>query len=124
MTFRPRSDRHAGAVCEGVQLHVTDAAALRPLEAVVRILAHVHAEHAEFAWTDAATLPWARLPGAGEPWFEPVRGPLVDALTGDASVRAVVDGARRWDEAAAGWAADARAWASRAAATSWGGAAD
>ena len=114
VTFRPRSDRHAGAVCEGVQLHVTDAAALRPLEAVVRILAHVRDAHPEFAWTDAATLPWARLPGAGEPWFEPVRGALVDALTGDASVRAVVDGARGWDEVAAAWAADAGAWAGAA----------
>src|SRR5690606_12507351 len=81
VTFRPRSDRHAGTVCEGVQLHVTDAAALRPLEAVVRILAHVRAAHPEFAWTDAATLPWARLPEAGAPWFEPARGALVDALT-------------------------------------------
>ena len=124
VTFRPRSDRHAGAVCEGVQLHVTDAAALRPLEAVVRILAHVREAHPEFAWTDAATLPWAqlpgaRLPGAGEPWFEPVRGALVDALTGDASVRGVVDGARRWDEVAAAWAADAAAWT--ASAIAWEG---
>jgi len=111
VTFRPRSDRHAGVVCEGVQLHVTDAAALRPLEAVVRILAHVRAAHPEFAWTNAATLPWARLPGAGEPWFEPVRGALVDALLGDASAREVVDGARPWDEVAAVWATDAKAWA-------------
>lgn len=114
VTFRPRSDRHAGAVCEGVQLHVTDAAMLRPLEAVVRILAHVRAAHPEFAWTDAGALPWATLPGAGEPWFEPVRGPLVDALLGDASARAVIDGTRGWDEVAAAWAADARAWAASA----------
>ncbi len=103
VTFRPRSDRHAGAVCEGVQLHVTDAAALRPLEAVVRILAHVRATHPEFAWTDAATLPWAGLPGAGEPWFEPVRGALVDALTGDASVRDAVDGRVRFEDVDDGW---------------------
>lgn len=115
VTFRPRSDRHAGAVCEGVQLHVTDAAALRPLEAVVRILAHVRAAHPEFAWTDAATLPWAALPGAGEPWFEPVRGPLVDALTGDASVRAVVDGRTTFEAADDAWRRAARGFAAAVA---------
>ncbi len=115
VTFRPRSDRHAGAVCEGVQLHVTDAAALRPLEAVVRVLAHVREAHPEFAWTDAATLPWARLPGAGEPWFEPVRGALVDALTGDASVREMVEGVRPRSIAARAWEDDAVAFASASA---------
>jgi uncharacterized protein YbbC (DUF1343 family) len=108
VTFRPRSDRHAGAVCEGVQLHVTDAAALRPLEAVVRILAHVRAAHPEFAWVDAGSLPWARLPGAGEPWFEPVKGALVDALTGDATVRDVVDGRARFETVDAEWRRAAR----------------
>jgi uncharacterized protein YbbC (DUF1343 family) len=115
VTFRPRSDRHAEEVCQGVQLHVVDVAALRPLEAVVRVLAHVRATYPEFAWTDAATMPWSRAPDAGAPWHEPARGPLVDALTGDASVRGVVDGslgwhdaAARWDAAAAGFAADAR----------------
>jgi uncharacterized protein YbbC (DUF1343 family) len=103
VTFRPRSDRHAGAVCHGVQLHVVDAAALRPLEAVVRILAHVRAAHPQFAWVDAAAMPWSRAPDAGASWHEPARGPLVDALTGDAGVRAVVDGTRSWDDAAAAW---------------------
>ena len=109
VTFRPRSDRHAGAVCEGVQLHVTDAAALRPLEALVRILAHVRAAHPEFAWTDAAALPWAQRPGAGEPWFEPVHGALVDALTGDSSVREVVEGWLGFERADASWRDAARA---------------
>ena len=107
ITFRPRSDRHAGAVCEGVQLHVTDAAALRPLEAVVRVLAHLRATYADFAWHDAAAMPWADHPDAGEPWFEPVRGPLVDALVGDASVRRVIDGELAWEDAEAAWRAGA-----------------
>ena len=42
---------------------------------------------------------------AGPPWFEPVRGPLVDALVRDASAREVVDGARTWVDVAADWAA-------------------
>lgn len=108
VTFRPRSDRHAGATCEGVQLHVTDTAALRPLEALVRVLAHVRARHPEFAWTDAAALPWSRSPDAGAVWHEPTRGFLVDALTGDASVRDVVDGARAFAHADAAWRAVAR----------------
>lgn len=111
VTFRPRSDRHAGAVCEGVQLHVTDAAALRPLEALVRILAHVREAHPAFAWTDAATLPWSRSPDAGAVWHEPVRGPLVDGLTGDASVREAIDGTRPFAAVDAAWRAAARAFA-------------
>jgi len=103
LTFRPRSDRHAGEVCHGVQLHVVDARALRPLEAVVRVLAHLRAAHDAFAWHDAAAMPWRDHPDAGEPWFEPVRGPLVDALAGDASVRAVIDGELSWSEAEAAW---------------------
>lgn len=108
VTFRPHSNRHAGQVCEGIQLHVTDRAALRPLEALVRVLTHVRARYPAFAWVDAATLPWSRLPGAGEVWHEPVRGPLVDGLTGDASVRAVIDGERTFAEAAADWQGAAR----------------
>jgi len=103
LTFRPRSDRHAGEVCHGVQLHVVDARALRPLEAVVRVLVHLRATDDAFAWHDAAAMPWSDHPDAGEPWFEPVRGPLVDALVGDASVRRVIDGELAWDDAVAGW---------------------
>jgi uncharacterized protein YbbC (DUF1343 family) len=106
LTFRPRSDTHAGEVCHGVQLHVVDAGALRPLEAVVRVLAHLRATHDAFAWVDAGAMPWAQHPDAGAPWFEPVRGRLVDALTGDDSVRRVIDGELSWDDAVAGWPAD------------------
>ncbi len=103
VTFRPTSDTHAGEVCEGVQLHVTDASELRPLEAVVRVLTHLRATRSEFAWVDAATMRWSRDPDAGEPWHEPSRGPLVDALTGDGSVRGVVEGSLAFEAAAADW---------------------
>jgi uncharacterized protein YbbC (DUF1343 family) len=106
LTFRPRSDTHAGEVCHGVQLHVVEADALRPLEAVVRILAHLRATHDAFAWVDAGAMPWAQHPDAGAPWFEPVGGPLIDALTGDDSVRRVIDGELSWDDAVAGWPSD------------------
>lgn len=104
LTYLPRSDTHAGRTCSGVQLHVVDAAALRPLTAVAGVLRHVRARHPrEFAWTLAAHKPWSRLPGAGEPWHEPVAGYLVDALTGDDSVRRVVDGDLDLEVATANW---------------------
>jgi uncharacterized protein YbbC (DUF1343 family) len=114
LSFRPRSDRHAGALCHGVHLQIVDPAALRPLEAVVRILAHIRAHHPEFAWLDAGALPWSRDPDAGAPWHEPAHGPLVDALVGDASVRALVDGSLAWSEAEAGWRAAAERFAASA----------
>jgi hypothetical protein len=49
----------------------------------------------------AAKLPWSDHPDAGAAWPEPTRGPLVGALTGDASVRAVVDGDTTLSNAAA-----------------------
>lgn len=107
LSFRPSAGKHAGDLCHGVQLQVVDAGALRPLEAVVRSLAHVRSTYAAFAWVDAGTMPWVDHPDAGAPWFEPVSGPLVDALMGDGSVREVIDGTRGWAEAAAAWAADA-----------------
>lgn len=107
VTFRPLSDPHAGAICHGVQWHVVDVASLRPLEAAVRVLAHVRQRYPEFAWTDAANLPWSNHPDAGAAWHEPTRGPLVDALTGDGSVRAVVDGETTLSDAVARWRAAA-----------------
>lgn len=111
VSFTPRSDTHAGVRCEGVQLHVVDTAVVRPLAAVVRILSHLRATHAAFAWVDAATLPWCAAPDAGAPWHEPTRGALVDGLTGDDGVRAVVDGARDLADVAAGWRAAGRGFA-------------
>jgi uncharacterized protein YbbC (DUF1343 family) len=103
VTFRPRSDRNAGELCQGVQWHVVEPQALRPLEAAVRVLTHVRERYEAFAWTDAAAMPWAEHPDAGAPWHEPARGALVDALVGDASVRSVVDGGRTFEAVAAEW---------------------
>lgn len=93
LTYLPRSDEHAGELCQGVQLHVTDLRAVRPLEAVIRVLQHVRAAYPdEFRWVAAADKPWSSLPGAGEVWHEPVTGWLIDGLTGGTDVRHVVDG--------------------------------
>lgn len=103
VTFRPVTDSFRGDVCSGVQLHVMDAAALRPLDAVLRVLRHLRSTYDAFTWVDAASRPWAREPGAGEPWFEPVRGPLVDGLAGSGDVRSVVDGSIPLEAAIARW---------------------
>jgi len=103
VTFRPRSDTHAGEVCHGVQLHVVEAALLRPLEAVVRVLRCLRESTDAFAWVDAGAMSWAEHPDAGAPWFEPARGPLIDALTGDDSLRRVIDGDLTWEDAEAAW---------------------
>ncbi len=111
VSYVPRSDTHAGETCHGVHLLVEDGAALRPLQALVRILRHVRETHPEeFAWVAAADKPWSRLPGAGEPWHEPVAGYLVDALAGDDSVRRVVDGEVTLEQAQTAWAAAAESW--------------
>ncbi len=111
LTYLPRSDTHAGEICHGVQLHVTDRALLLPLEAVVRVLQHVRQEYpTEFCWVEAASKPWSDLPGAGEPWHEPVTGYLIDALVGDESVRGVVEGALTLEVAQAAWSEAAVAW--------------
>ena len=111
LTFRPNAGKHAGELCHGVQLHVVDAVALRPLEAVVRVLAHVRATYDAFTWLDAEAMPWVDHPDAGAPWFEPVAGPIVDALVGDGSAREVIDGTRDWDDVAVAWERDAAAFA-------------
>lgn len=108
LDFRPVSGTHAGEVCHGAQLLITDATKLRPLEALVRVLSHVRETYDDFTWLEAASMPWVDDPAAGEPWFEPVRGALVDALTGSDEARAVVDGRLPWDDVEARWSAAAR----------------
>lgn len=110
LDFQPEVGPFAGRVCHGVQLHPTGVAAVRAFEAGVRILAHLRARHDAFAWVRAESMPWSDAPDAGRPWHEPVRGPLIDGLTGHAEVRDVIDGRRPLDAALAGWRAAADAW--------------
>jgi uncharacterized protein YbbC (DUF1343 family) len=111
VSYVPRSDTHAGETCHGVHLLVEDGASLRPLSALMRILRHVREAHPEeFSWVLAADKPWSKLPGAGEPWHEPVTGHLIDALTGDDSVRRVVEGEVPLEQAQAAWSAAAEGW--------------
>lgn len=101
--FKPESGKYHGEVCQGVQLLIDDAAALRPLVAVIAVLRHMRARYPQLVHVDAASLPWSREPGAGEAWHEPVRGPLVDGLTGGSEVREVVDAQRELADVEPHW---------------------
>ncbi len=50
--FTPQFNKHAGEVCEGVELHITDREAYRPLHTALCILAHVR-RYPEFTQRDA-----------------------------------------------------------------------
>lgn len=105
LTFRPESGKLAGQLCQGVQVHVVDAAVLRSLEALMRVMATVRAMYPEqFAWVESRAMPWAVEPGAGEVWHEPVAGLLVDHLAGSEDVRAVIEGRADLTDVMASWA--------------------
>lgn len=89
--FRPAAGKHAGQVCEGVQVHITDRAAFRPVAAGVQFLAAARAQAPE----SFAFLPAVR---AGQP-------PHIDLLYGSARLRELIEAGRRVDDLPQRWAA-------------------
>ena len=98
--FRPEFGKYAGSVCGGVEWHVADRVALRPLETGVRLLTAVRAQHPdEFAWRREA--------------YEFVADvPAIDLLTGSIAAREAIEGRRdpgrlfaAWRASCAGFAA-------------------
>ncbi|HHQ49674.1 MAG TPA: DUF1343 domain-containing protein, partial [Acidobacteria bacterium] len=89
--FRPEFGKHAGKVCAGVELVVTDRHELRPVELGLRLLAAVHHMAPElFSWRDEA--------------YEFVRDiPAVDLLTGDDRARRAIESGGGLDEFLAAW---------------------
>lgn len=80
LTFRPTFHKHAGAVCGGVQVHVTDARRARSYPLYLRLLAAVRALYGE-------ALVWRTET------YEYVTDPIaIDLLTGGPEVRLAVDG--------------------------------
>jgi uncharacterized protein YbbC (DUF1343 family) len=78
--FRPEFGKHAGKVCRGVEWHVTDRTAVRPVETGVRLLAGIRALHpGEFAWRE-------------EPYEFVSDVPAIDLLTGSSRAREVIEG--------------------------------
>lgn len=98
--FRPQFGKFAAEVCGGVQWHVTNRAAMRPLETGVRLLAAVRELHPDdFAWRAEA--------------YEFVTDvPVIDLLTGSAAARAVIEGRGDLAELLARWKAQCREFAS------------
>ncbi len=71
--FEPSASKHAGAMCQGVQIHVTDRDALRPVEAGLHVVAACQAQAPErFAFLSTS---WEGRP------------PHFDLLAGDAALR-------------------------------------
>jgi uncharacterized protein YbbC (DUF1343 family) len=78
--FRPQFHKFASEACGGVEWHVDDRTALRPLEVGLRLLAEVGALHPDrFAWRS-------------EPYEFVADVPAIDLLTGSPRARAVVEG--------------------------------
>ncbi len=114
LDFEPSIGPFAGRRCGGVQLHVEEADALRPLEAGVRILARLRERYPRLRWTDAAAMPWAGEPGAGEIWHEPTHGTLLDGLAGSATLREAIE-TGDLDSALSAWRAQAMAFVTEVA---------
>jgi len=99
--FRPTFQKHAGAECGGVQLHVTDRRAYRPVRTGLAVLAALRAAPG-FAWRTEE--------------YEFVRDkPAIDLLFGSARERLGLDAGVPWPELAAAWEAGEAAFAARRA---------
>ncbi|QDU18342.1 exo-beta-N-acetylmuramidase NamZ family protein [Urbifossiella limnaea] len=100
--FRPTFQKWAGEECGGVQLHVTDRRAFRPVRTGLAVLAALGAA-AGFAWRTEE--------------YEFVRDrPAIDLLFGSDRERRGLDAGVPWPELAAAWEAGEAAFAERRAA--------
>jgi uncharacterized protein YbbC (DUF1343 family) len=84
MSFRPMFQKHAGATCAGVQVHVTDAETFAPYRAYLAALRACR-RFAGFQWRT-------------EKYEFVDDAPAIDLLTGDAAVRAGIDAGASVDE--------------------------
>lgn len=86
--FEPATSKHAGALCRGVQLHITDAATFRPLTAWLAVIRAVRTLYpADFGWL---------------PQYNGLQH--FDRLVGDPAVRQQLDAGAPIAEITAGWA--------------------
>lgn len=80
--FTPAADRYAGELCHGVQVHVTDRDALRPVRLGLQVIGVVRAlQPRHFKWS-----------------------PHFDRLTGDSRTRAALEAGCAPEDLIAGWA--------------------
>lgn len=101
LTFRPTFHKHAGVDCGGVQVHVTDRAAFRPVRAGLALLIELRRQDPErFAWRT-------------EP-YEFVADPIaIDLLCGSGRERLAIEAGAGWREIAAAWEPEERVFAAR-----------
>ncbi|MBL8255691.1 MAG: DUF1343 domain-containing protein [Pseudoxanthomonas mexicana] len=79
--FTPSFSKHAGEACAGVQLHVTDRTAFRPVRTGIAVLKALHDQHPkDFAFLSGDPPFFDRL--AGVPWLREAiaRGDSLDAI--------------------------------------------
>ena len=94
--FRPQFGKHAGSVCAGVELHVTDRDRLQPVALGLHLLSVLHELHPDdFAWR-------------AEPYEFVADVPALDLLTGSPDARRRIEAGEPLDDLLAGW----RSWVS------------
>jgi uncharacterized protein YbbC (DUF1343 family) len=103
-SFVPTWDKHRGERCHGVQLHVTDREAFRPVRTgVACVLAARAQDPARFAWR---TEPYEFVSGV----------PAFDLLCGSAREREAIEAGASVAEIARAWRPEERAFTRRRAA--------
>ncbi len=96
--FLPTFQKHAGVLCGGVQVHVTDRRAFRPVLTYLALLTAVRR-----LWPERFA--WKRPPYE----YEFTKLPI-DILAGGPALRAAVEAGADPREVAAGWQREAEAW--------------
>lgn len=97
--FTPTFSKHQGVLCQGVEVHVTDPRAFRPVETGLHLLATARAQNEEaFRW----------VPPLGEvgQWF-------IDLLAGTDELRAALDAGQPITEIISSWQHAAAEWTRR-----------
>ncbi|HLO02795.1 MAG TPA: DUF1343 domain-containing protein [Symbiobacteriaceae bacterium] len=96
--FTPLTSKHEGAFCRGVQIHVLDKRALRPVELGAHILDVVRQLHPEqFEWVKGSTKYW------------------IDLVSGSARLREAIDAGASIEPVLAAWREEAAAFKAAAA---------
>jgi uncharacterized protein YbbC (DUF1343 family) len=103
--FQPTFQKHAGQRCGGLQLHVLDRTAFRPVRTGLAVLAALRAAAGErFAWRTEV--------------YEFVRDPIaIDLLFGSDRERTALEAGDNWRDIAAAWEPEEAAWRERHAAS-------
>jgi uncharacterized protein YbbC (DUF1343 family) len=86
--FVPTFNKHEGETCAGVQLHVTDLRAYRPIRTAVAMLVEAK-RYEEFTWRFDS--------------FDPQRPYWIDKLSGSPRLRTMIDEGADVDEVVGAW---------------------